>query len=189
MRAASSIALLALLSAGCVGETSRQDFIDEVRSRGGGVDLDVVGASLDTLTDELGGDPEILGLTYTPLTTGVSLRARNTGTEDEVDSWSFVGGGVRARTPVPTDTVRDLAAHAFPASAVDLDVIGAAVADSRERAGIDGGWVEEVAIAVEVDSEVPDRRRPVLTVTVEDDRAMAEIRFDLEGRFLGQEGP
>lgn len=175
-----------LVAGGCVGVTTRDELTAELRARGGGVDLDLVGDALDDVAEDLGGPFALLTVNYTPLTGTIVVQGRNPSAPDEVDTWTFTRGERNARTPnrSPGD---DLETRSVPVGEVDLDVLATVVPDARDRAEVPDGWVDGLRIAVVPDPDEPGRYRPVVTVDVEGERSGARVTYDLDGTFLAVE--
>lgn len=198
MRAyAAPITLVAavLLIAGCgssdapgAGEepTQTQGQQDEQQAQGGEAfdvttataeDLD---AALAALTEKVGASPA--DITSFQVTTGsVVIYAIDPEATDELNAWEYRDGEV-ASEPSPVDYGGDaeaLAQNVFSTDDISTEAVAAALGESVERSGIEGG---------EVDGIVMERMLPISTdlfmqTGVASDRESVNVRFEADGTF------
>ena len=131
-----------LVVTGCIGTTSREDFLDLVAARGGGVSASVIDDLRTVLAAEVGSpDPEIRSLTINFSTALSRVEVRNPAAPDELDEYTIVGSDLSRIEPVILSADEDLDMSTIALSAVALDSIETMADEALAEFGVTGGYV------------------------------------------------
>jgi hypothetical protein len=180
-------ALLALVATlgltSCVGSVNRDEFDDEVQSRGGGLGSELVADAIAALEEELGDD----GLAVSSITFHASqatIEVLVPGTGGDVDSYNYGtsglygGGGLSEPTPVEVADAAALEGELFRVARLDIDAIDDMVDEAIEVADLDGGYARNGFVSRD------GGQRVVVTITITNERTEVPVRFGADGRRL-----
>lgn len=170
----------------CVGSIDRDDFDDEVRSRGGGLDGSLVSDGVDAVAGDLGVDGiEVWSVAVLP--GSVTLQVRLPAQPDALDSYrygtsgQYGGRGLSEPQPLSTNSAfGDMETRVFDPTAVGLDRLDEMVAEAIGAAGLDGGWASG---ATTTRGAAPGAD-VVTAVTVTDERRTVVVTFGSDGTLL-----
>lgn len=184
----STVALgLSVLALGaCVGSISGGEFDDEVRSRGGGLDGDLVADAVDAIEADVGVDEvRVRSVDVSPGYVVVQVQVPSD--PDELDTYRFGaagrygGRGLSGPHPVargagepPLDT------QVFVPEAAGIGRLDDMVDQAIEAADLPGGWAEGASVRMPPGGGAG----PVTTVTVTNDRRTVTVTFAAEGTLL-----
>lgn len=175
-RAASALALAVAL-AGC-GDTPREEFVSEMRHRGGGLTTALVQHAMDAMTARYRTKTlSFVKLTLDSRDAGVTARVRDPRKTGRLDDLIYTEDGLGSPAPVKVGADDDLDAMAFTVQDVaGLRDVEELVDTALARTRYEGGYVESVTVARTVSA-------PEITVAVVSPRADAMVAFTADGRF------
>jgi hypothetical protein len=168
----------AVVAAGCVGTTDRDDFTAIVQERGGGLTSDLPLDAVAAVGDELGVDDfEVRSLSVTPLDATVVLEVRDPDVPANLDRYVVWRGAVDGVEPIRLSAGDDLDAETFPVSGLALDETDAMV--DAALAGFDdpGGYVTSLGAA-------RDGGDVAIGLALESPRASATALFTADGALV-----
>ncbi len=188
---AGGAAAAALLLASCIGTISREDFDEEIRSRGGGMSerdvLDVVRdleARLDT------DDVRVRTFSANPSSGEiiVVVEARDPAEPRNLDRFVYDGDDLRSTEPVQVSASEDLDAETYPLAAFALDELDEMVDEALLAYDAEGGYIDGMRLAQQtrsIDGSVAPEL--VVQIDLESPRSTAVATFTAEGELLGVE--
>jgi hypothetical protein len=175
-----------LALSGCVGSISGDEFDDEVRSRGGGLDSHLVVDAVDAIEAEL--DVDELRVRSIGVSPGYVVMEVQVPTDpEELDSYRFGSagryGGRGLGDPIPMSRSAGeppLDTQVFAPEAAGIGRLDDMVDRALEAADLPGGWAEGASVR-----RAPgDDAAPVTTVTVTNDRRTVAVTFAADGTEL-----
>lgn len=173
---------MAVLAAGCVGVTDREDFDALVDSRGGGLSSDLVLAALDAAATEVGvptAELELTSITINPGSRNVVMTVRDPVQRGNLDRYLYLArDGLGAPEPVQVSASDDLDAAAFLVG--DVPALGRTeeMADAAFASlGFEEPHVESITGSA-VLGEV------VFHMSIESARASGSARFGADGGLI-----
>lgn len=175
-------ALVVLLAVGplaaCIGSETRDAFDDEVHARGGGLTRDLVIDAVDAIEQDTGADS--LKLRSLATTAGrVRLEVQVPGTVEDLDTYSYGGGGLSGPDPVArSSTEAPLEAQVFTLDEAGIDRFDDMVDQARAEADLPGGWASTASVSRGGQAE------PVISVTVTNVRRTVSVTFSPDGTVL-----
>ncbi|MGI9645562.1 MAG: hypothetical protein ACR2O6_09670 [Ilumatobacteraceae bacterium] len=174
------LALVALT--GCIGATTRDDFDEEVRARGGGLTSTFVDDSLAAIAAEYDVADwrtlSALSLVIQPGDRLVTATVRDPARLDFVDTKVVVDAEVRSTTPLQDAGDLPLDAITFPLGSVAIVPVEPLATAALDAFGEEGGFVQSMAASLTA-GEVTIR------VDLESARRTATATFDAEGTLVG----
>lgn len=174
--------LAVVLLAGCIGATSRADFDEEIRGRGGGLSAAFVTDALDVVAAEVGAtswqELRVLSLRAQPGNRAVTVVVRRVDRPEFVDTVTVRDGELLASVPLQDADELPLDDLVIPLDSVALDrmaeIRAEALAVFADEYGDDDGFVESVTLT-RAGSDV------ALSVDVESARRTATVVFTADG--------
>lgn len=186
--AASTAALgLSVLALGaCVGSISDDEFDDEVRSRGGGLDGALVVDAVDAIEAELAvDDVRVRSITVSP---GYVVMEVQVPTDpEELDSYRFGSagryGGRGLADPIPMSRNAGeppLDTQVFAPEAAGIERLDDMVDQALDAADLAGGWAQGASVRLPPGGDAA----PVTTVTVTNERRTVAVTFAADATEL-----
>lgn len=177
--AAIGLAVVALT--GCIGTTSRDDFNEEVRARGGGLTSAFVEESLAAVAGEYDVADwrtlSALSLVIQPGGRLATATVRDPGRLDFVDTIVVRDAEVRTTTPLQDAGDLPLEAVSFPLGSVAIVPVEPLAASALEAFGEEDGYVESMTVSRIVDDVT-------IRVDLESARRTATATFDAGGTLV-----
>lgn len=172
----------------CVGSVGREDFDDEVRSRGGGLDGELAVDAVDAIEADLGVDG--IRVRSVDLTAGqVTLQVQVPGDPEELDVYRFgssgLYGGRGLSDPQPVSRGAGEPAlddQLFAPDAAGLDRFGSMVDAALDAADLRRGHASGASVR-RAPSGGPE---PVTSITVTNERRTVVVTFAPDGTLLEQ---
>lgn len=179
-RTAVALAALGVL-AGCVGVTSRSEFDEEVRARGGGLSAEFVADSLAVVAHAADSptvaDTELLRLSIDPGSRSVSAQVRNAAQPDFVDSVNVSDGELVSTAPLQDTDELPLDELTFRSGEVALDEIESMTDQALAEFGQPDGYVDRVSVGL-VAGEL------VIELDLSSARRTGTATFDADGTLI-----
>ena len=176
-----AVALVSIVTSGCIGATDRADFDEEVRSRGGGISSTWIDESLDAAANALGltdaTDLEFLTLSINGTTRTVIVNGRRGDRPDYVDSVAVRQGDVVSVAPLQDADELPLDDITIPLEDVPIDDIETLV----DIALADFGEVDASVATITVSLA---GGTPTITMRLASARRTGTAEFDLDGELV-----
>lgn len=168
---------LVIMTSAC-GSIPREEFVAEMRSRGGGLTAALVRNAVGAFSKHYG--TERLSLTRLVLKSddaGVTAHLRVPRHPDQLDELTFTEDGLDGPSPVKTSAADDLDRMSFTVQDMPgLRDVEKLVDTALARTRYDGGYVTTITVTREASA-------PQITVAVSSPRADANVAFAADGRF------
>ena len=166
----------------CVGTIEREEFDAELRSRGGGLNQQLVIDAVDDVGAAVGTDDyEITYLSATPSSAVVTMTVRDPNQLENLDDYTWREGELDTPRAVQLSATDDIDSEAFPIQSVALDRINEMVDAALAEYDTEGGYVTTLSISPSFESEVVE---PVFRLNLESPRSTAIATFDADGELL-----
>jgi len=176
------MAIVALVAAGCVGSIPREDFDAEIRSRGGGLNQQLVLDAVAAVGDHVGTDDfEITSMQVTPSSAVVTMQVRNPNRPENLDDYTYRSGELDDPKAVQLSATDDIDSRAFRVQSVALNKLNDMVDTALQRYATEGGYVTSVSIRPRFESGVVT---PEIILGLESPRSKANATFDADGNFM-----
>lgn len=176
--------LAMLVLSACVGATTRAEFEEEIRRRGGGLTTDFVTESLDVVAVEVGASSwtelDVLALNAKPGNRTLATNVRREDRRDFVDTISVANGEITNVTPVQDAGDLPLDDLEIPLDSVALDQIEQLSDEALAVFGQEDGFVDAIGV-VRAGDDVTIR------IDVESARETATVVFSADGTLRGIE--
>lgn len=176
--------LAALVIAGCIGATPRDDFEAEVRARGGGLTDTFLTDALEVIAVDIGAagweDLQVLSMSASPGNRSVTAVVRDPSQLDFVDTISVREGEIVASTPMQDADDLPLDELVIQLGTVAIDDIERIRTEALTAFGQEDAFVSRITV-VRLGTDV------VVSVDVESDRRSATATFGAEGDLRGIE--
>jgi hypothetical protein len=165
-----------------VGTVTREEFVEEIQSRGGGFDQALVIEAVDGVAAEVGTDEfEITSLSAAPESAVVTMEVRDPRNPDQLDDYTFRNGDLESSEPVRLSATDDLEADAFPIGDIELDRLNAMVDAALEGYDTEGGYVTSLSFGQQPSPDNPEQSIAVVTISLESPRSSATATFTGDG--------
>ncbi|MBN2624348.1 MAG: hypothetical protein JXA83_13310 [Acidimicrobiales bacterium] len=175
-----------LVLGGCIGSIERDDFDDEVRGRGGGLDGGLLTDAVDAIEADLGVD-ELRVQSFEVRPGYVIVQVQVPADPEALDVYRFGssglygGRGLTGPTPVPRRAdAPPLDGLVFAPEDAGLDAFDDMVDEALEVAELDGGYATDAAVRQAPSGDIG----PVTGVTVTDDRSTVVVTFSADGTVV-----
>lgn len=172
-----TVLTLAIMTSAC-GSVPRDEFVAEMRSRGGGLTAALVRDAVGAFSEHYG--TERLSFTSLVLASedaGVTAHLRVPRHPDQLDELIFTQDGLDGPSPVKTSATDDLDRMSFTVQDVPgLRDVEKLVDTALARTRYEGGYVAKITVTREASA-------PEITVAVSSPRADAMVAFAADGRF------
>lgn len=186
MAATVAVGASVLALGACVGSVARDDFDDEVRSRGGGLDGELVLDAVEAIEADLGEDG--IQVRSVEVTAGqVTMQVQVPDDPEELDTYRYgssgLHGGRGLSDPQPVSRGAGepaLDAQLFAPDAAGLDRLGAMVDAALDAADLRRAYASGASVR-RAPTGAP---APVTSITVTNERHTVVVTFAADGTLL-----
>ncbi len=180
-----SVTAAALLLAGCIGSIPREEFDEELRSRGGGLDQSLLVDSIDAIASTIGtSEFQITNLYASPGSATATVSVRDPRNPDQLDRYTLRNGDILSVDPERLSANDDLDEDAFDIADIALDKMNEMVDTALAEYGADGGYVDGFAIRKGPTPGEIGERGTFIYLSLESDRSSANAVFSIDGELL-----
>jgi len=182
--AATVMAIVALAGVGsaCVGATPREEFVEEIRSRGGGLTAALALDAVAAVEEALGTTGlRVRVVSIDPAGALVTMEVRDPARLGNLDLWAVSGGDVRGPQAVRLSAQDDLDRDTYAIALVALDRLEAMADAALAAFDSDGAWVERVTI---IPGDAGQGQPPALTMSLASPRARATAMFSADAELV-----
>ena len=181
------LVVAAVVLTSCIGTISRQDFEEEIRSRGGGFRQELVLEVVADLEGRLGSDDLSVGLlSVTPSSATVVVEVRDPAAPANLDRYVYHRGDLTSAEPVRLSASDDLDAETVPLSALALDRLDEMVDAALGEYGVAGAYVDGIHLLVLPGPE-GQPTETFIVIGLESARSSADATFTASGELVGVE--
>lgn len=183
-----TLAAGAILLGGCIGATPRDDFEEEIRSRGGGFTESMIGGPLEDAARRLGTDDlQLLMLMATPEYAAVTMEVRNPNNSREVDRYFYQGGSLQSTEPVKVSVRDDLDSETIHVNDLAVDMLEEMTDQALATFDTEGGFVSSIQATSVWGPDDPSNMLLGWRISLSSPRTDAVASFAADGEFLGLE--